>query len=61
MARDYSQSGRESNGAEANIGKRIPLGARPGTAAGTSVAAALRKSNWPVLRVQRALVQFSEV
>jgi hypothetical protein len=42
MARDYSQSGRESNGAEANIDKRIPLGARPGTAAGTSVAAALR-------------------
>jgi hypothetical protein len=42
MAREYSQSGRESNGAEANIGKRIPLGTRPGMVAGTSVAAALQ-------------------
>jgi hypothetical protein len=65
MAREYSQSGRESNGANGRhqlAGQpRIPLGARPDTAAGTSFASALRKSNWRVLRAQRAMARFSEL
>jgi len=45
MAREYSQSGRESNGAKGrhqSAGRpRFPLGARPDTAAGTTFASAL--------------------